>query len=173
MLNIIHTKDYLALIGEVFSDGKVTSQEKFIERLKKFGFSFVPWDYLKYELGIDLPLEHRRPYLIKKVKHSKFPKKDEYDTSFMVGLDYEKRIHTEIYIYVNKQFLLQESLPWEKSTINFKVKKDPTIFPSYLSHQERKKWRRERQRYISSGVASSYYTEHLEAVKNLNPNMAI
>lgn len=171
MLNISEVKDWFTFLGEMLENDKTTGQELLIEKLKKYGFSFVPYEVAAQWLPKDLPRGHKIPYMVKKIYHGRNPQKDKYDPTVLIGIDYYTKHTDAIIIYLRGVHIGDHELPWEKSHVNFKMKKDPTIFPSYLTHTQRREWRNHRQKFLKGGGASQFYIDHLPAVSELNPNM--
>lgn len=172
MTKLTESKDYFTLMGEILGNAKLDTQENLLKKLTEWGYVMLPPKFIQETSGVEIKPDHITiPFMVKRIKHSNRPAKDIYDFDFMVGIDYYAKSTTAIPLYIRGNYLGDHELPWGSTHVNFRVKKDPTVFPSYLSHKERRQWRIERQRFLKKGEATEFYLEHLPAVAELNPNM--
>lgn len=144
---------------------KSKSQEKLIEYLSSISFHFVSYQFIQEYALLDTSINPKKyhpklQYLVRRYKtHPTDPSKDQYDFRMAVGIKLMGKQIDTVYVFAKNKLKFKRNIPWEKrNDFNFKPKRAGRVFPEYMSHEERKKWRQ--------------YHEKVEAKRELKPKEA-
>ena len=157
-------EQYIAFLEEL----KISkNQELLMETLRTMGYHFYTLEHLN-ELGVSLkPLkQHRkRQWMAKRVFNSTGPE-EKLDPNLVFGIRLLGDAIDTVKIYYNKngkglKFYKNWDIPWPKNhRVNFKKPKIKCKFPKAMTHEERKKWRKEHFELIkhTTRTPSEFYT---------------
>jgi hypothetical protein len=130
---------------------KCKDQDEAIAYLKTLNYRFITTDVLtelktykeEYKDFFNLKEKHEDyQWMVNVVKEAKDPANDKYNFAIMVGIKIIGKKVDKVQIYLNGHY--SETLPCpvaEKSKFNMKEKKKLTVFPQYMTIEERKRWR--------------------------------
>jgi hypothetical protein len=120
------------------------SQEEIIEKLRAVQFVFMDAQHV---LDLALPVEfkevHKKKFqfLVRQLKKAKNPKADKFDPQVLVGIKIIGKRIPYIVIYLYGKYYAKFNKPWKgKDKISFN-KSELTVFPYFMTLDEREKWR--------------------------------
>jgi len=154
---------------------KGTTQEKLVEFLRQYNFVFIASDILK-EVQEEKPdmfsfkkeAHEDYQYLVRLIKLAKDPANDKYDFRLCFGIRIVGERVDKVLIYFWGKFKTFKEIPWEnKKKINFKKVEKVYIFPDFMDHGDRKKWRLENRKLgLNPDLQpSKFYTKFKDYVK--------
>lgn len=169
--SFLKNKEYYILLEELFSKSTHTMDD-LLDKLKERGFCLQEWDIVKNKLGFKISEKNQNiTYAVKRTNfEANNPKADKFDYSLVLGIDYHAKRRTSIPIYLMGDYLGKRNLPWPDSHRNFKEKKATVLFPGYMTIEERKVWRADYSKVINGKKPTEFYLQHIQAIKDLNPN---
>lgn len=165
---------------EIFeSIKKKTHIEQIIEELESINFRWLTTDSIREYPGIKetqaalLPDNYQ--WLVRFKKMGKNPQDDLYDLQLLVGIRFIGTQEDKVYIFYKGKKKALWKRPWqEEKNINMKKKKIHVVFPSYLSIDDRKKWRGIRRKVMNKSTVSQsdqkFYDRYLPEIQNLDDN---
>lgn len=149
--------------------------EAIIEDLEGINFRWVSEQYLE-ELPHDkkptgLPKGYQ--WLVRIYNQAADPQNDKIDFKLMFGIKFMGTKDEKVYVFYKGKRKAVLNRRWKKlSNINLKKKKIALIFPSYMSIEDRKKWRYLRRK-VENGKElgpndNKFYLRYLPEVQNLD-----
>lgn len=137
---------YKEIIQDVKSKGTVEEVIKYLETLN---FRFVTSQFIeelesldKVKVTFAKSWHKKYQFMTRLARIAKDPMNDKYDFNLMFGIKLIGGKKSKILIYKKGEYKGLIKINWEnESDTNFKERKQPTIFPSFMSIEDRKKWR--------------------------------
>lgn len=160
---------------------KLKDQDKVTLYLKERDYRFITFQVLeelmkerKVEIDFDPGIKNEEfQYLVRMIKEAKNPINDKYDFSLLIGIKIIGKPRTKILVYKNGKYLSTLPIPpAEIPEINMKEKKKLTVFPQYMTIDERKKWRYYHKKFTENKELNpgelKFYQRWAEDVRKLN-----
>lgn len=160
------------MLKELLTSSKIKTQDDMIKYLRERNFVFMSLQQIE-DIGLEITIkpEHSTyQFMVRKTREGKSVKSDRYDPQLAVGMRIMGERVDKIRIYLYGQYDVESSKvkkPWAKETdINFKKIK-PKVFPHYMTHEERDKFREEERKMALNPEhnPSKFYLRWADAVK--------
>ena len=167
-------EELLADVRKLIADDKIKTQDALISYLRDKGFVFLSYQTLK-----DIEIEtigkvgkeyQDKAFLIRRIKEAKSTKADKYDPQLMFIFQLFGKKTSKVIPILYGDILEPISIKWKESyKVNFK-KLEFTIFPHYMTLEEREKYRVEQRKYKLDPEAkfSKFYLRWNPVVEKLN-----